>query len=163
MWAPRVVYSEWCYQDEHWQKDHMAKRLGLWATSYQHNIQGMKENIDRVSDTAKDLINHVYNETSIKSLHISRRDTPGIFSLVDTDLYPHCYNETAFVKYSTVSIFSESFQCIMNWRDRRNSQIWSQLARTVGVWESPNPSCCQVKADLWRSFMFFCEVWPKSG
>lgn len=105
----------------------------------------------------------LHNETSIKSLHISWRDTQGSFLLVDTDLYPHCYNETAFVSIVLSATSVSHFSAL--WTEETEETLKFE-ASWPGLQVSGNPqicSCCQVKADLWRSFIFFCEVWPKSG
>lgn len=144
------------------QKDHMIIRLGLWATWYQHNIQGIKGNIDGVQWHSQRFDQScLHNATPIKSLE----ETPGASPLlVDSDLYPCCYSETAFVSI-VLSANSESHSSeLMNPGGGRNSQICSQLARTVGVWESPSLQLLsEVKAVLWRKLVFLtCEVQAKS-
>lgn len=110
----------------------MVKRLGLWATWYQHNIQGMKGNVDRVSDRQRFDQSCLHNETSIKSLHISRRDTPGVSSFGRCWFVSSLLQWNCICKYSTVSSF----------RTEETAETLKFEASWPGLWVSGNPQIC---------------------
>ena len=99
----------------------------------------MKGNIDRVQWHSQRFDQScLHNETSITSLGISRRDTPGIFSFHRGWFVSCCYNETAFVR---IVLSTTSVSHFHYWTEKTTETLQFEASQP-GLWVSGNPQIC---------------------